>query len=177
MRHINKYLLLSFLIILSASCKKENDNDDNNNGNEQNTAPAPTTTELKASVDGAEWIAKTESINCAYVSVIGSNTVTIDGEADDGSKISLSLSLWNKKPGTFEIVQVGLSNYVGMNYHSSNSINYSAPTDNSITTGSLTISYWDEQKIRGSFNFVGGQDNSNSTVTITNGIFSVLNVN
>ncbi len=177
MVHIYKSLLFISLALLITSCKKEEDKDKNNNNNSQNTAPAPTITELKAAFNGTEWIAKVETIECVFVSVLGSNSITIEGEAEDGSSITISLSLWNNNPGTFEIAEVGFSNYVGMTYRTNNSVSYSAPSQSPNAGGSLVISYWDEQKIRGSFNFVGGQDNSNETVTLTNGTFSILTVN
>lgn len=170
-----KLIFLSLLIVSSASCKK--DEDEKNNNTTQNNAPAPTTTELKATINGEEWIAKPESINGNHVSAFGGSTITIDGENEDGSSISISLSLWNNSPGTYEVTQVGLSNYVGLNYQNENSVNFSAPTQNSNTSGSLTIAYWNDNKVSGSFNFVGGQDNSNNTITVSNGIFSILNVN
>ena len=179
MKKINFLSTLLLLSIIStsllASCKKDDVADDDNNNN--NNTQAPTENTLSANVDGVGWIADVATINGVYVSTAGIISIIINGEKPDGSYFTLSLNLWNDQTGTFNTSVMATSNYVGLTYEDASGESFTAPVNgNAAATGTLKINYWDDNKISGSFSFTGGQSGSAETVTITDGVFSCINV-
>jgi len=170
---LNLLLILSLVAGVSA-CKKEDDDDDNNNNNNNNQAP--TTTAITASVGGVAWSADQTTILGLYVQTIGVNSLAISGTSADNSTFTLSVNLWNQQTGSFATSVTGSSNIVGLTYEDANDNSFSAPSNNASATGTLHIDYWDGTKVKGRFSFTGGRQQDSQTVSVTNGEFSVLNV-
>lgn len=169
-------MLFSFVLIASA-CNKEKEPDTNNNNNNNNNTTAPTENRLTAEVDGMSWAADTSTISCIFVIAGGYYSVTVEGNSPDGSSITLSVNLWNNTIGTFQADPFTLTNFVGMTFVTTGSESFTAPNvTNASVHGTLKIEYWDQDKISGTFSFVGGQDTSSDTMEVTNGKFSCTSV-
>ncbi len=157
--------------VFLSSCDKENDSNNDNNNNQP-----PTENKISATVDGTSWTADTSTITGIYTSAAGFNNIAINGAKADGSFFTLSLNLWNGQTGTFSTATVATSNIVGLTYEDSNGDSWAAPSNNSSASGTLIIDYWDGTKVKGRFNFTGGRQQDNQTVTVTDGTFSAINV-
>ncbi len=172
--------LLFAFVALAAACNKEQEPDPNNNNNNNNNGGnnPPTETMLSCKTDGADWQSDTINVVAVMVEVAGTKTLTISGEAADGSSLVLSISLWTGVEGSFPTSLMSFTNYVAMAYTDTSDEAFSAPNiNNAAATGTLTITYWDEEKVSGSFSFTGGQDDTSDTMTISEGSFSVTQVN
>ena len=170
--------LLSLVLVLMisvcvSSCKKDDDDDDNNNNN--NNQP-PTATSFSATVDGVAWTADPTTILGLFIETIGVNSLSIACSSADNSHFTLSVNLWNQQTGSFATSITGSSNIVGLTYEDPNDDSFSAPSNNTSASGTLHIDYWDGTKVKGRFSFTGGRQQDNETVSVTNGEFSVLNV-
>lgn len=170
-------VVLAILSVLLSSCPgndKDEDNDNNNNNNGQ----APTENKLTAKIDNADWAADVSTINALYVSVSGLYaSIVINGEHANGSFFTLSLNLWNGMTGTFSTSLSATSNFVGLTYDDPEGQSYNSPVNgNAAATGTLKIDYWENNKVSGTFSFTGGQQGNSQTISVTNGVFSCINV-
>jgi hypothetical protein len=178
MRTSGLLTLLFAFIAMAAACNKEQEPDTNNNNNNGNNNNPPTETKFSCKAEGSDWDSETSDVVAVYVVAAGTKTLTISGVAADGSSITLSLTLWSGATGTFNTSIMNFTNYVGLVYTDADENGFAAPTaGNAAATGTLTISYWDETMVSGSFSFTGGQDDSSETRSITEGSFSVMQVN
>lgn len=182
MRTSGLFILLFAFVMMASACNKEDEptpnNNGNNNGGGNNNNSAPTENKLTAKTDGTDWEADSNTVTCILVEMAGTKSLTLTGIASDGSSITLSLSLWDGNTGTFNTSIVTLTNYVGMVYDDGVSESYSTPNaEDASATGTLSIDYWDEESVSGTFSFKGAQDDSDNTVTITEGTFSCTTVN
>jgi len=170
---LNLVLVLSIFAGVS-SCNKDDD-DDNNNNNNNNNQP-PTTTAFSATVDGVAWTADPTTILGLFIETIGVNSLSVSCSNADNSHFTLSVNLWNQQTGSFATSITGSSNIVGLTYENPSDDSFTAPSNNASASGTLYIDYWDGTKVKGRFSFTGGRQQDSQTVSVTNGEFSVMNV-
>lgn len=157
--HLSSILLVVILFSLIA-CQKETSNETGNN-----TGPAKG--DFYANLDGKQWNA--DSIQLILVSPGGA---TITGISKAGDQISMVLPVF--KAGTY-ILGTQSSSYALFGNLLTNNTNVYV-SNSGTAGGTITISSIDtiNQIVSGSFQFTLVNPADNSSVTITNGIFSYV---
>lgn len=145
-----KYLLVSFALtaVFFTGCDKEK------------------IQSMTATVDGKEWSATLATVGAYSYS----DYLTLFGVSLDGSKILIAIK--GKETGTYDL-QVLEGSTSQVSFYVPNSSDEDDETKRYISsTGSVTLSSVEDNRISGSFNFTGVNTALNQTIVIENGSFN-----
>ena len=146
-----KTLLIALLCGLMMSCGSDEDDINAAGGN------------FTAKIDGTEW---SGSSNTVITSILNNFLVAIGAGRADQSSMALTLNISSKSTGTYTTADNGA--FGGTYIDSDGNVFMSS-------TGSITITKFEETSISGTFNFTASTL-AGQTITVTDGEFTDVNI-
>ncbi|MCB9251601.1 MAG: hypothetical protein H6605_03995 [Flavobacteriales bacterium] len=173
-------MTLGVFSLLLVSCKKEDtapsSNSDNNNNQGANP---PTVTMFSAKIDGTEWTTDAAKVSATFMAI--TNSIILTAEKNDGSIFTLQINLWDKTTGSFKTSLSSQKNILGLTYKDAKGDSWTAPARinddaSNVSSGTLNVDYFDGTKIKCSFSFTGGSQQTANTHEIKEGEISVMTI-
>lgn len=164
-------LTLSFTIITSCDVEPLDNAIDVNNGGGSGTV----VTSFTAKVNGADFVASSESIIGDYSPSSFGNELVISGSTSTGKNISITVinPAVATFPASFNVNNLTLLQYLDSSLGTNGGFtSYNQTTD--VSTGTVTITHFDtvNNKVSGTFSFTAYNSTDTSTRSITNGVFN-----
>lgn len=171
--YINYFMSLLAAAALLVSCG--NDDGDTSEVNNNNNGSLPTGTYISANVEGTQFetlsIAGTNAASAMLTSIGSENFITIT--ANSASTNVMIITLRNVTgPGTFNLNEEEDNSNNASFADTGAGIGYSSTASCEGASGTLKVTHYDEEKIEGTFEFVGkNDDNCSQSKNVTEGNF------
>ena len=155
---ITPLLILGVFLIFTSSCKK--DDEDNTDSDSYY---------FTAKVDGAAW----SSASSELIGVLATTDgyLFVSGATSNDEEV-MTINFFDF-PGTTGTYNMGTGEYDFHSFYTRGDTSYFVFDDVPASTGILVITAMGENSIKGTFSFIGFNNDENASVTVTDGSFEL----